>query len=87
MRHRVLAAAATGPERQRSTEGYGTIAAPATIHTSSLWCDEEANTPTRIDDTIASYSSKGPTAYDYVVNLTSSHWESGVSTLAPNAAY
>src|SRR5437899_10065005 len=46
-----------------------------------------ANTPTRTDDTIASYSSKGPTAYDYVVKPDIvAPGNQVVSTLAPNAA-
>src|SRR5207245_1213171 len=46
-----------------------------------------ANTPTRIDDTIASYSSKGPTAYDYVVKPDIvAPGNQVVSTLAPNAS-
>src|SRR5437870_10894550 len=46
-----------------------------------------ANTPTSIDDNIASYSSKGPTAYDYVVKPDIvAPGNQVVSTLAPNAS-
>src|SRR5260370_25065817 len=46
-----------------------------------------ANTPSRIDDTIASYSSKGPTAYDYVVKPDIvAPGNQVISTLAPNAS-
>src|SRR5436853_1352083 len=45
-----------------------------------------ADTPTRIDDTIASYSSKGPTAYDYVVKPDIvAPGNQIISALAPNA--
>src|SRR5439155_8751661 len=41
---------------------------------------------TRVDDTIASYSSKGPTAYDFVVKPDIvAPGNQVVSTLAPNA--
>src|SRR5258708_13458744 len=46
-----------------------------------------AGTPTRSDDTIASYSSKGPTAYDYVVKPDIvAPGNQVISTLAPNAS-
>src|SRR5881227_2646613 len=46
-----------------------------------------AETPTRSDDTIASYSSKGPTAYDFVVKPDIvAPGNQVVSTLAPNAS-
>jgi len=65
----VLAAAGNeGRNDSAGTEGYGTIAAPGNDpYVITVGAMKTANTPTRIDDTIASYSSKGPTAYDYVV--------------------
>src|SRR5438045_9719331 len=45
-----------------------------------------ANTVTRVDDTIASYSSKGPTAFDHVAKPDIvAPGNQVVSTLAPNA--
>src|SRR5216117_528954 len=62
------AAGNQGRNDSAGTEGYGTIAAPGNDpYVITVGVMKTANTPTRIDDTIASYSSKGPTAFDYVV--------------------
>src|SRR5437660_3617656 len=85
----VLAAAGNqGRNDSAGTAGYGTIAAPGNDpYVITVGVMKTANTPTRIDDTIASYSSKGPTAYDYVVKPDIvAPGNQVVSTLAPNAA-
>jgi len=84
----VLAAAGNqGRNYGAGTEGYGTIAAPGNDpYVITVGVMKTANTPTRIDDTIASYSSKGPTAFDYVVKPDIvAPGNQVVSTLAPNA--
>src|SRR5213595_4285773 len=85
----VLAAAGNqGRNGSAGTAGYGTIAAPGNDpYVITVGVMKTANTPTRIDDTIASYSSKGPTAYDYVVKpdiVAPGHQDD--PTLAPNAS-
>src|SRR2546430_1441178 len=85
----VLAAAGNqGRNDSAGTEGYGTISAPGNDpYVITVGVMKTANTPTRIDDTIASYSSKGPTAYDYVVKPDIvAPGNQVVSTLAPNAS-
>ena len=85
----VLAAAGNqGRNGSVGTAGYGTIAAPGNDpYVITVGVMKTANTPTRIDDTIASYSSKGPTAYDYVVKPDIvAPGNQVVSTLAPNAS-
>ena len=85
----VLAAAGNqGRHDSVGTAGYGTIAAPGNDpYVITVGVMKTANTPTRIDDTIASYSSKGPTAYDYVVKPDIvAPGNQVVSTLAPNAS-
>src|SRR5467141_1666281 len=85
----VLAAAGNqGRNDTAGTEGYGAIAAPGNDpYVITVGAMKTATTPTRSDDTIASYSSKGPTAYDYVVKPDIvAPGNQVVSTLAPNAA-
>src|SRR6266566_5116709 len=85
----VLAAAGNqGRNNSAGTEGYGTIAAPGNDpYVITVGAMTTANTPSRIDDTIASYSSKGPTAYDYVVKPDIvAPGNQVISTLAPNAS-
>ena len=84
----VAAAGNQGRRDSAGTEGYGTIAAPGNDpYVITVGAMKTANTPTRTDDTIASYSSKGPTAYDYVVKPDIvAPGNQVVSTLAPNAA-
>src|SRR5205814_3934420 len=71
----VLAAAGNqGRNNSAGTEGYGTIAAPGNDpYVITVGAMKTADTPTRSDDTIASYSSKGPTAYDYAVKRKVDH--------------
>src|SRR5438309_7177110 len=85
----VLAAAGNqGRNDSAGTGGYGTIAAPGNDpYVITVGVMKTANTPARIDDTIASYSSKGPTAYDYVVKPDIvAPGNQVISTLAPNAS-
>ena len=64
----VAAAGNQGRNNSAGTDGYGTIAAPGNDpYAITVGAMKTANTPTRVDDTIASYSSKGPTAFDQVV--------------------
>src|SRR5207247_1493709 len=64
----VAAAGNQGRNNTAGTEGYGTIAAPGNDpYAITVGAMKTADTQTRIDDTIASSSSKGPTPYDYVV--------------------
>jgi len=83
----VAAAGNQGRNDSASTEGYGTIAAPGNDpYVITVGAMKTADTPTRSDDTIASYSSKGPTAYDYAVKPDIvAPGNQVVSTLAPNA--
>src|SRR5215467_1762350 len=64
----VVAAGNNGRDNSQGTDGYATIQAPgnepAVI---TVGATKTNNTPTRADDTIASYSSKGPTLLDHVV--------------------
>src|SRR5438552_4027582 len=87
----ILVVAAAGNQGRRDsagTEGYGTIAAPGNDpYVITVGAMKTANTPTRTDDTIASYSSKGPTAYDYVVKPDIvAPGNQVVSMMAPTAA-
>ena len=83
----VAAAGNQGRNDSAGTEGYGTIAAPGNDpYAITVGAMKTANTPTRVDETIASYSSKGPTAYDFVVKPDIvAPGNQVVSTLAPNA--
>src|SRR5437588_7239672 len=84
----VAAAGNQGRNDSAGTEGYGTIAAPGNDpYVITVGAMKTANTPTRTDDTIATYSSKGATAYGYVVKPDIvAPGNQVVSTLAPNAA-
>src|SRR5256884_1675892 len=84
----VAAAGNQGRNDGAGTEGYGTIAAPGNDpYAITVGVMKTAETPTRSDDTIASYSSKGPTAYDFVVKPDIvAPGNQVVSTLAPNAS-
>src|SRR5438445_2765886 len=83
----VAAAGNQGRSDSAGTEGYGTIAAPGNDpYVITVGAMKTANTPTRVDDTIASYSSKGPTAFDHVAKPDIvAPGNEVVSTLAPNA--
>ncbi len=68
----VVAAGNQGRNDSAGTNGYGTIAAPGNDpYVITVGAMKTANTPTRSDDTVASYSSKGPSAFDYVPLITS----------------
>ncbi len=64
----VVVCAAGNDGRYAATNGFGTIGAPgndpAVI---TVGATRTLQTATRVDDTIASYSSKGPTAVDHLV--------------------
>ena len=53
--------------RYQPTDGYGTITSPGNDpYVITVGAMKPMGTPTRVDDLIASYSSKGPTALDAV---------------------
>src|SRR6266568_682330 len=83
----VAAAGNQGRNNSADTDGYGTIAAPGNDpYVITVGAMKTANTPTRTDDTIASYSSKGPTAFDQVVKPDIvAPGNQVVSTLSPNS--
>ncbi len=64
----VAAAGNQGRNESANTDGYGTIAAPGNdpyVITVGAMKTNGSYSPT--DDTIASYSSKGPTGYDHII--------------------
>ena len=64
----VVAAGNEGRNDSAHTDGYGTIAAPGNDpYAITVGAMKPMGTPTRADDLIASYSSKGPTLLDHVV--------------------
>jgi serine protease AprX len=64
----VVAAGNSGRDNSQGTKGYGTIQAPGNDpNVITVGATKTDGTPTRLDDTIASYSSRGPTAVDHVV--------------------
>src|ERR1700688_3611007 len=64
----VVVVAAGNNGRYQATNGYGTITAPGNDpYVITVGAMKPMGTPTRTDDLIASYSSKGPTAIDAVV--------------------
>src|SRR6266853_278448 len=64
----VVAAGNQGRNNSAGTNGYGTVAAPGNDpYAITVGAMKTNNTPDRGDDTVASYSSKGPTAFDHVV--------------------
>jgi len=64
----VVVAAAGNDGRYGPTNGFGTIGVPANDPAViTVGATRTAMTATRVDDTIASYSSKGPTAIDHIV--------------------
>ncbi len=85
----VVAAGNDGRDNSFNTDGYGTISAPGNDpYVITVGAMKPEGTPTRTDDLIASYSSKGPTLIDHVAkpdlvapgNLT-------ISTLASTSAW
>jgi serine protease AprX len=64
----VVAAGNEGRNDSAHTDGYGTIAAPGNDpYVITVGAMKPMGTPTRADDLIASYSSKGPTLLDHIV--------------------
>ena len=64
----VVAAGNDGRDNSAGTNGYGTINAPGNDpYVITVGAMKPMGTPTRTDDLIASYSSKGPTLFDQVV--------------------
>jgi serine protease AprX len=61
----VVVVAAGNNGRYQPTDGYGTITSPGNDpYVITVGAMKPMGTPTRVDDLIASYSSKGPTAID-----------------------
>lgn len=64
----VVAAGNNGRDNSYGTQGYATIQAPGNDpNVITVGATKTNGTPDRLDDTIASYSSKGPTLLDHVV--------------------
>ena len=64
----VVAAGNDGRDNSNGTNGYGTITAPANDpYVITVGAMKTMGTPSRADDEIATYSSKGPTAIDHIV--------------------
>ncbi len=64
----VVAAGNEGRNNTAGTNGYGTITAPGNDpFVITVGAMKTMGTPNRGDDLIASYSSKGPTAFDHIV--------------------
>ena len=64
----VTAAGNYGRDNSLGTHGYGTIASPGNDpYVITVGAMNSHGTPSPYDDTIASYSSKGPTAVDHIV--------------------
>jgi serine protease AprX len=64
----VVAAGNGGRDNSHGTNGYGTITAPGNDpYVITVGAMKTMGTPSRADDLIATYSSKGPTLFDHVV--------------------
>lgn len=64
----VVAAGNSGRDNSYGTQGYATIQVPANDpNVITVGATKTNGTPGRLDDTVASYSSKGPTLLDHVV--------------------
>jgi serine protease AprX len=64
----VVAAGNSGRDNSGGTNGYGTITAPGNDpYVITVGAMKAMGTPSRTDDLIASYSSKGPTLFDHIV--------------------
>ena len=64
----VVAAGNEGRDNSFGNDGYGTITSPGNDpYVITVGAMKTEGTPTRTDDLIASYSSKGPTAIDHIV--------------------
>src|SRR5215472_9504710 len=63
----VVAAGNSGRDNSHGTQGYATIQAPGNDpNVITVGATKDQNTATRLDDTVASYSSKGPTLIDHI---------------------
>jgi serine protease AprX len=63
----VVSAGNDGRDNSAGTNGYGTITAPANDpYVITVGAMKSMGTPSRADDLIATYSSKGPTAIDHI---------------------
>lgn len=63
----VVAAGNAGRDNSLGTQGYATINAPGNDpNVITVGATKTNGTPSRLDDTVASYSSKGPTLLDHV---------------------
>jgi serine protease AprX len=64
----VVAAGNSGRDNSYGVQGYGTINAPGNDpNVITVGATKTNGTPGRLDDTVASYSSKGPTLLDHIV--------------------
>jgi serine protease AprX len=64
----VVAAGNSGRDNSQDTDGYATIQSPGNDPlVITVGATKTNGTPTRLDDYVASYSSKGPTLLDHVV--------------------
>ncbi|MGC2696408.1 MAG: S8 family peptidase [Candidatus Angelobacter sp.] len=64
----VVAAGNSGRDNSYGTQGYATIQAPGNDpNVITVGATKTNGTPSRLDDTVASFSSKGPTLLDHVV--------------------
>src|SRR5205823_1785294 len=64
----VVAAGNAGRNNDYGTQGYATIQAPGNDpNVITVGATKTNGTPQRLDDTVASFSSKGPTLLDHVV--------------------
>src|SRR6185295_17052506 len=64
----VVAAGNTGRDNSRGTLGYATISAPGNDpYVITVGAMKTSNTKSKSDDSVASYSSKGPALFDWVV--------------------
>ena len=64
----VVAAGNNGRDNSQNTNGYGTITSPGNDpYVITVGAMKTNGTTSRTDDTIASYSSKGPTHFDHIV--------------------
>src|SRR5256884_5593112 len=64
----VVAAGNSGRDNSQGTDGYATITSPGNDpYVITVGAMKTMGTPTRNDDLITSYSSKGPTLLDHVV--------------------
>src|SRR5215510_7455545 len=63
----VVAAGNSGRDNSHGTRGYATIQAPGNDpNVITVGATKDQNTSTRLDDTVASFSSKGPTLLDHI---------------------